>query len=85
MAFNHASGACWMISISVENNSNKCQMQDPTQSPGGGAHSHIGPGNQHKSAPVAQYGNSAIAANSLNICLVSTNRGCRRTDSLHLD
>lgn len=34
MTFNHASGSCWMISISVENNSNKCQTQDPTQSPG---------------------------------------------------
>ena len=38
VTFNHASGACLMISISVENNSNKCQMQDPTQSPGRGAH-----------------------------------------------
>lgn len=35
-------------------------MQDPTQSPGPGAHSHIGPGNQHKSAPAAQYVNSTI-------------------------
>lgn len=43
VTFNHASGACLMISISVENNSNKCQMQGPTQSPGRGAHSHIGP------------------------------------------
>lgn len=60
MTFNHASGACWMISISVENNSNKCQMQDPTQSPGRGAHSHIGPRNQHKSSPAAQYVNSTI-------------------------
>lgn len=43
VTFNHASSACLMISISVENNSNKCQMQDPTQSLGHGAHSHIGP------------------------------------------
>lgn len=62
MTFNHASGTCLMISISVENNGNKCQVQDPTQSPGRGAHGHIGPGNQHKSAPAAQYVNSTITA-----------------------
>lgn len=85
VTFNHASGACWMISISVENNGNKCQTQDPTQSPGRGAHSHIGPGNQHKSAPAAQYVNYHHTAMRPNICLVLMNRGHGWTDCLHVD
>lgn len=64
----------WWLS-SLENNSNKRQMQGPTQSPGS-VHTAIKtPNNQHKSDAAAEHVNDRHTAKATKFVLVPVNRG----------